>query len=255
MPQVRKDSSPLRSARRWVVQFMLPLAAGAGLIAGVLWLSQMARDDLRRRGEQVIAFTDIQCRPPEGMKRAEFLDEARHLAGLPEQIDILDESATDRIRAALAAHPWVLQVRRVTVSPDGVRAEVDYRVALLWVESTERAADADGVLLPVSARREGLPILAGKVTPPSVTPGQPWNDPAVEAASKVMALLWPERKTLALTPCRLALQGGEVWLRRGQQRIIWGRPPGQEKPGEPDAAAKVERLKKAGREGEVDLRK
>ena len=42
--------------------------------------------------------------------------------------------------------------------------------------------------------------------------------------------------------------------RRGQ-RIVWGRPPGQEKPGEPDAEAKTVRLLDAIQAGgSADLR-
>jgi hypothetical protein len=252
MPRATKESAlgPLR----WLIQFVLPLLAGAGLIAAVVWLGRLTRDDLRR-GEADLTFADVECVPPPGMSREDFLEEAQYLAGLPDQLDPLDGATADRVREALAAHPWVEAVRRVYVSRGRVSADLDCRVAVLWVAAVERAADRHGVLLPVSAQREGLVVLTGRARPPAGRPGQPWGDADVEAAARVVGLLWQRGKAIGLARFSAEVSQGEVTLRREGQSIVWGRAPGQERPGEPDADAKLARLLAAQAGGDADLRK
>ncbi len=108
------------------------------------------------------------------------------------------------------------------------------------------------VLLPVSAGRQGLPVLAGKVQAPRAGPGQAWDDPAVQAAAKVLGLLRPYFEALGLEGARVEVARGAVTLRTARSRIAWGRPPGQEAPGEPDAEAKLARLLEA-MGSEIDL--
>src|SRR5947209_766522 len=121
MVRSRKDSSvessSWGSAWKWLVQLGLPLAAGAGLIAGLLVLAARARDDLARRGGPVIAFTDVECEPPPGLSRQDFLQEAQYLAGLPDRFDLLAEDTLAQLEGGLAVHPWVARVRRVQRLP------------------------------------------------------------------------------------------------------------------------------------------
>src|SRR5262249_59547836 len=114
------------------------------------------------RGGRGAGFAAVGCVPPRGRGREDFLEEVQYLAGLPDHLDPLDQTTADRVREALAAHPWVENVRRVRVSRQGVSAELQCRVAVLWVAQAERAADRHGVLLPVSASREGLVVLRGR---------------------------------------------------------------------------------------------
>jgi hypothetical protein len=241
----------------WLVQFVLPLVVGVGLIGGVLWLSDRARDDLRRQGKHVASFTDIECDPPPGLTRVEFLEEAQYLAGLPDRLDLLDTRTPDRVRDALQGHPWVAEVRQVRIRGDKIQAEVEHRKPALWVEwspRSARAVDAGGVLLPVSATKEGLSILTGPVSRPVVRAGEAWGDPAVEIAAKLVGWLRERPGVVELADCRIEVRGDELTLMVGKRRIIWGRAPGNEKPPEPDAAKKAVRLR-AQREGDVDLRK
>lgn len=254
MPRAGKDSS-LGPVVRWLVQFVLPLLAAAGLVAGVIWVARAARDDLRRH-ESALKFADVECVPPPGTSREDFLEEAQYLAGLPDSLDPFDDTTAERVRSALAAHPWVENVRRVRVSPRGISAELDCRVAVLWVAARERAADRHGVLLPISAPREGLVVLTGTARPPSGRPGQPWGDPDVEAAAKVVGLLSERGKAINLERFSAEVVKGDVTLKRSGQRLVWGRPPGQERVGEPDAEAKLARLLDAIQSGrDADLRK
>lgn len=255
MSRARKESTLGGVLIRWLVQFVLPLLAGAGLIAGVIAVGRLARDDLRR-GEPSLTFADVDCVAPPGMTREDFLEETQYLAGLPDRLDPRDETTAERVRQALAAHPWVETVRQVRVSPEGISAELRCRVAVLWVAQTERAADRHGVLLPVSAQRQGLVVLTGQTRLPSGRAGQPWGDADVEAAAKVVGLLFERGKAIGLERFTAQVSQGEVTLKRPGQRIVWGRPPGQELPGEPGAEEKTARLLdtiQAG--GDADLRK
>jgi hypothetical protein len=252
MPQLSQEPSLVRAVLRWLMQLMLPLLAAAGLVAGVIWLGRLAGDDLRQRGTRTVTFADIDCDPPAGLTRGEFLEEAQYLAGLPDRLDLLDRTTAERVRQALTAHPWVEGVHQVRVSANGVRAELQYRVPVLWVASLERAVDAQGVLLPVSARPDGLPVLTGKAKPPAGRPGQSWGDSNVVAAAKVAGRL----SVLKADALGIEVRDGDIVLRRDGRRIIWGRPPGEERQGEPDAEEKLNRLVEAWRGGrDADLRK
>lgn len=251
MPRARKVTTASRSAWRWAVQFGMPVLLAAGLLGGVVWVGRLARDDLRETAR--VRFTSIECEPPGEMAREAFLEEARALAGLPEVLDARDERTAERVRAALEAHPWVERAE-VRVRPAlGIHADLRARVAVLWVAAYDRAVDASGVLLPATAKREGLPALTGKVRPPAGSDGQPWGDAGVESAAAVAALV--EGKASGAGEVTIEAEGGEVVLWSAGKRLLWGRPPGKERPGEPDAAAKAARLARALRAGEdADLR-
>lgn len=254
MPRARKEPPPPPAkagpARR-LAQFALPVLAGAAALAAVVWLGRLTRDDL---SAERLTFADVQCQPPPGMTREEFLVEAQYLAGLPDGLDVRDEATADRVRQALAGHPWVREAR-VRVWRGGVRAEVEYRTAVLWVAAKERAVDGQGVLLPISAGLEGLPVMAGAVRPFGRA-GQPWGDADVEAAAKVVGVLAERRDAIGLGRFAVWVDEGVVVLRRDRQRIVWGKPPGQEAPGEPAVEAKVARLLELARTGgDADLRK
>jgi hypothetical protein len=249
MASARKDSSV---AQRWsnpwksLLQLGLPLAAGVALVTGLLVLAGRARNDLAGRDEHLVSFLDLDCEPPAGLSREEFLEETQYLAGLPDQLDLLAPDTLPRLEQALTAHPWVRRVRRVQRLADGgVRAEIDYREPVLWVPHPGRAVDGEAVLLPVSARQQGLPVLAGKVKLPTLGPGQQWADPGVTAAAKVLELLRPHFETLGLAGAQVEVVQGVVQMRTARSRITWGRAPGEEGQGEPGAEAKVARLLEA----------
>ncbi len=257
MPRARKDPADdpaldapaipvaTRSARRWLVQLLLPLALGAGLLGGVLWLGQYFTARLRDAGEHTIAFTDIECDSPPGMTRVEFLGEAQYLANLPDRLNALAPETRQQMFDALALHPWVARVRLLEFpSPGVVRADLEFRRPALLVPPN-RVVDGEGVLLQANASARGLPRLRGKVRAPVSRAGQLWDDPNVVAATRVAALLrdagfHPE------TPGEIGFVSGAIVLELGKTRILWGSAPGQESPGEARAAVKVQRLAAAG---------
>jgi hypothetical protein len=134
-----------------------------------------------------VPLADVECEPPPGMTRADFLDEVRYYAGLPEKLSVLDEQLPARLRAAFAQHPWVARVDDVTVMPPRhLHVALTYRVPVLAVRwgGTLRAVDASGVLLPVRASTAGLPVYAGQPRPPQGREGTRWGDPDVERAAR-----------------------------------------------------------------------
>lgn len=241
---------PARKAKttlRWLLQLGLPLLAGAGLLTGALYSGRFLGDRMRDQGTLVVAFADVECDPPEGLTRREFLHEAQYLAELPDELPVLQDETPSRIAKALALHPWVAKVKQVRLAAQGrVQAEVVYREPALAVDQPPRVVDGDGVLLPRGAKAKGLPLLTTKVTAPAVNAGQRWADIRVRAAAQVVGLLRPRLDALGLTGCKVTVSEGEVTLDAAKCRLVWGRPPGQEKPGEATAATKLRRLPELG---------
>lgn len=163
------------------------LLAVAGVLAGLIALGHWGLEHLRARDRYLVPLADVECAPPPGMSRADFLDEVRYYGGLPEKLSVLDAQLPERLRAAFAEHPWVARVEDVTVTPPRrVRVALTYRTPVLAVRwgDTLRAVDAAGVLLPARAPTAGLPVYPGQPRPPQGRPGTRWGDPGVEKAAR-----------------------------------------------------------------------
>jgi hypothetical protein len=171
----------------WIVKSVLLLLAVGTVLAGVILLGWLAREDLSDRDRYTIAFTDIECVPPPGQTRAEFLDEVQYLGRLPARLRLLEESLVGQLRECFARHPWVESVAAVEVAPPRhVRVKLVYRTPVLAVPLAEgtRAVDVHGILLPRGAPTQGLPLFTGYAAPPAGPVGTRWGDAAVEAAAR-----------------------------------------------------------------------
>jgi hypothetical protein len=252
-----------------LLQALAPLVAGLLLLAGVVAAGRWARGRLEQQDSWSVAFADIDCVPPEGLTREEFLGEVQFLADHPDRLVLLDPTLPDHLAQAFAAHPWVEQVRHVGVLRDrGVRVEVEYRRAVLavclpadhplaggsvflpaWSGMGRnalvpcRAVDREGLLLPARATRAGLPLLHADVAAPTGAPGTPWGDARVRAAAAAAAFLEPHREGLGLADADWEAEGETLILSRPRLRIVWGRAPGREEPGEAPASVKLQRLR------------
>jgi hypothetical protein len=166
----------------------LAVLAGGGLfLFGLVGLGKVAWQQLRDREQFTIAFADIECDPPPGQGRADFLDEVQYLAALPEKLRFLDEGLAERLAGAFARHPRVEKVTRVELTaPRRVRVRLVYRTPVLAVRwgGQTRVVDGMGVLLPRGTPARGLPLFPGRAPPPKTAEGQPWGDAAVEAAAR-----------------------------------------------------------------------
>lgn len=242
--------------RTWIVQGVTPILCGLAVLLGAIALGRAARASLRDRAGYTIAFHDIDCEPPEGMSRREFLGEVRHLSHQKQMLHLLDEELTGRLGRVFAAHPWVESVRRVQIhepqaaSRDGrgtVHVELTYRQPVLAVclpgdKMPARTVDRHGVLLPVSAVHSRLPVLFGDMAAPAGTAGAGWGDHRVAAAAATVNFLKPYLKRLRLDDCDIEVVRNEVVFCKPGVRVVWGHAPGHEEAGEAAAQVKLRRL-------------
>src|SRR5437016_2546833 len=150
--------------RAWLVQTVAPLVTPAFVVAGVVILGGAAADNLRKHERYSLAFEEVRCEPPPGLRREEFLREVQYEAELPDRLDRFDPSLAPRLRAAFLRHPWVKSLERIEVSADGpVHVWLTHRTPVLSVPGPgpARVLDREGVLLPRAADATGLPVLRG----------------------------------------------------------------------------------------------
>ena len=165
---------------------LLLVIVGA-FLGGLIWAGRWGLEQLRGRERYEIAFTDIECEPPVGMKKQEFLDEVRFVARLPERLNLLDDDLKSKLRDGFALHHWVAKVDGVDIrAPKQVVVKLTHRVPVLAVRVGEalRAVDGEGVLLYTNAPTLGLPMYEGEAKPPQGKAGSRWGDPNVESAAR-----------------------------------------------------------------------
>lgn len=153
------DSTPVRTRRSKRTYSLAGLLVLVGIgLGGLCWLGLWGldirvRNDLDKAGAYQIPFNRVEVLSPRGMGREAFLTEVRFLSGSAETLSLLDRDLPARLSAAFRSHPWVAEVRTVTVSPaTGARVDLKFRDPVLRVADAsakaERLVDASGVLLP-----------------------------------------------------------------------------------------------------------
>ena len=167
-------------------RLVLLFALVAGFLGGVIWAGRWGLEQLRGRDRYDVAFADIECEPPVGMDRQQFLNEVRYPNRLLPQLHLLDGDLEAKLRAEFALHAWVEKVDDVKiVPPKRIVVKLTHRVPVLAVKvgDTLRAVDGAGVLLPRNAPTLGLPIYDGEAKAPG-NDGVRFGDPNVEAAAR-----------------------------------------------------------------------
>jgi hypothetical protein len=226
--------------RPWFLQLGLPLLAAVILLGCVLVLGGWARDWLRGHGSVTVRFADIDCPSPPGQTRQAFLADVQFLAGLPDELDTLDEASVGLVREAFRKHLWVREVKNVSLGRGNAIVELVFRVPVLYVEAWKRAVDSEGALLPTKkADANGLFVLKQAV--PKLK-GLSTDDPDVRCAVAVAGLLNAHRARLGLEGAEVQVADGQVDIIGRECRIFWGHPPGKEQGNEPPAQEKVRRL-------------
>jgi cell division septal protein FtsQ len=173
--------------RRWLLKMLLLLVVVAAFLGGIIFLGQWALEHIRHQDRYNVPFSEIQCTPPPGMTRAQFLDEVVYLARPVETLQLLDEDLPHKLSAAFAKHPWVEKVDGVDIKPPReVRVRLTQRQPVLAVRTSEGliAVDRHGVRLPKDAPTSSLPIFEGDANPPKGPAGTLWGDPKVEGAAR-----------------------------------------------------------------------
>jgi hypothetical protein len=159
-------------------------------IAGLIALGRLTWQHVRHHDRYTAAFADIDCTPPPGQTRRDFLDEVQYLAEMPARFSLLDEDLSQRLVRAFAKHPRVERVAEVAITEARqVRIILLYRKPVLAVrwEGLLRVVDGHGILLPKETPAGGLPIFAGKPKAPQGPAGTRWGDTAIEEAARKYA--------------------------------------------------------------------
>lgn len=244
MKRTHQAPVPAWRLREWLGPGLVVVLSLGLLLAGVLLLGTWTRRQIAAWDRYAYAFSDIDCLPPPGLTRTEFLAEVQYLSKRPPQFSVLEEQLARNLAEAFARHPWVRQVESVAIRPPRqVEVRLSYRrptLAVPWGGGV-RVVDESGVLLPASAPASGLPLLQGPVPPPAGTAGQLWGDAAVEEAARTLAFLQPDQDQLQLTAVELTT-GGLVLISAAGSRIRWGRAPHDATAADVPDAVKRERL-------------
>lgn len=173
---------------------------------------------------------------------------------------LLEPDLTRQVAQAFALHPWVERVDRVQKLPTGkVQVDLTYRRPVCMVEVARGLlpVDVQGVLLPSEdfspVDAEMYPRLIGVETAPLGSIGTRWGDGLVDRGAQLADVLvgvWREFSLRAIAVTNdpaTAFTAGEPsfdLLTAGGSRIVWGRAPTAELPGEPLAQEKLARLRR-----------
>ncbi|HEV3256939.1 MAG TPA: hypothetical protein VG013_08685 [Gemmataceae bacterium] len=232
-------SALLRWAGRWLVAG-LALALGVGLVLlAVAAIGRLTRASIGRSDRYTITFGDIECSPPPGKSRADFLAEVQYQSSLPTRVRLLEDGVAARLAGAFARHPWVQSVAQVELMPPGqVHVHLVYRTPVLRLRIPGPAGGYE-VQVDAGGTRLGFPTQDLPVF--EAADGKEWDEPAVRAAARTAGFLrrYQERlqlKSLEGTADRLVLLG------KWPGRVVWGRAPGAERTGEAGAPQKLKRL-------------
>ena len=236
----------------------------ASLVAGVcaLWpYAAQKLPSLEGRPEYQISFSQIQISPqPKHPVPENLVEQVADLSGVPSKVSLLSESLTSDIAAAFRRHPWIAKVVRVQKSfPASVTVELEYRqpVLMAQVQGGRIPLDIQGVLLPTAdfsaSDTNRFPVIQYTGTKPKIRPGSVWNEPNIQAAARLANLLGEKWKLLKLEaiivpqlaepsadPTDIPLELTGI----GGSRILWGRAPGSDHPGELEPTQKILRLEK-----------
>jgi hypothetical protein len=240
---------PARTAL--LLTLIVAMFVGLGYMA---W--QKVGEDVLASEQYWLAQEDVHVSPPAPWIHRDIRAEVFRDASLDSPLSLMDDDLTERIANAFSLHPWVAKVHRVTKHyPARVEVEVEYRRPALMVQvpGALLAVDAEGVLLPsesqdfspVEARR--YPRLVGVDTAPVGPVGTRWGDARVLEGAEIAAVLapvWQQFKLDCIVPSSLVELGhGDQYayqlITKGGTRILWGRAPSAEIPGEPAAPDKV----------------
>jgi hypothetical protein len=253
------DDTPPSRPRSRLFPVVCSLLVMASLILILIEVGKWTRERVSHLDRYTISFADIECRRPPAQDQVQFLSEVQYLGNLPDQLHLLDADLAERLANAFAQHPWVEKVEEVQiVPPKQIHVRLVYRTPVLLVVPPSGGSgrnppkggttnsvgsyvvDGHGILLRGSIEAKNLPHFDA-ATAPSGPAGTPWGDAAVEAAARTAGFLRPYQDQLQVQ----VIEGGtdDLILRgRFAGRILWGRPPGAELPGEASAAQKVQRL-------------
>lgn len=238
--------------------FRMSLVAGAF----ALWPYAAQRlPSLQKRTEYQLSFSQIQISPlPARPVPENLLEQVGKQTDVPHEFSVLDDHLTAELADAFSQHPWVANVVRVRKSfPASVVVELEYRqpVAMVQIPGGRVPIDIDGIILPSTdfstSDLQRYPLIRNVSSKPASRPGSAWQDPSLIAAARLAKLLgskWSSLKLEAIVVPATATAKTNVndvpleLIGEGGSKIIWGRTPDTDHPGELEPAQKIRRLEK-----------
>ena len=267
----KKDNSPRASQGPTLLARLSGLFGQRGqstavlvlLVAMVLfWFAVWwrVRDRVLASPEYWLTQANVEITPPPPWIRSDIRAEVFRDASLGPSLSIMDDNLTARLHDAFSLHPWIAKVRQVRKSyPAHVQVDLIYRKPVCMVLAVPSGAwpvDVDGVRLPTAdfcpLDVNRYPRLTQIDSTPVGPEGTRWGDPRVVGGAQIAAALepaWQELKLDHIAPTGTTEPGRPAdyfyeLVTRSGTRILWGRAPGTDMPGEVPAADKVARLKK-----------
>lgn len=206
------------------LRFLIVLAGGCLLILGLFHGFQGIHSTLQQkissRERYLFDFHAIDCPTPPASDRLSFLAEVRYLSQYPPRFSILSPDLAESLRAAFASHPWVAEVRSVTIAsalPRQVHVDLRFRTPVLQVtlvQGPPRWVDEQGILLPPlnSYPSGGMPgaVLRTPRLPPDIPAGRQWEDPIVLQALALVQAYQPRQLEYRQQHWELILADGRI---------------------------------------------
>lgn len=256
-PKAKSATVPPLADRFFRPVRLAKFAVLAGLSVLVPYLMQRL-PDLSSRPEYKIETKRIRLEPePERPVPVDLVEQVRRQNNLPRELSTLEPQLCQNLARAFSKHPWVLKVVSVKQSyPSEIVVELEYRrpVAMVQVKGGRVPIDTSGCILPSEdfavSDATRYPTIRLTNARNMARKGNLISEPGMAGAAQVAQLLTSKWSQLELEAIEIAPQTSDskealLYLQaRGGSRIIWGRPPGTDHPGELTAAQKVARLEK-----------
>jgi hypothetical protein len=242
---------------RWILGPAIVLLVIAGIAAYFLvpkaldWLP-----DLSHRPEYVVKVEDIHVTDVPPWVPRTFVRQVIREGGLSNELSSLDPRLVDDVAAAFQKHPWVDHVVSVRKEfPHRIMVVLEYRkpAAFVVAEAERFPVDKHAVLLPppdLPPAEDEFPVITNARSKPPKEAGSTWHDRTIEDTAKIADVLGNFWKKLQLRAIEIpnvpenVNPNDMVYALRtsGGSRIIWGRAPGTDHPGELTPEQKVGRL-------------
>lgn len=282
MASSKKDRSPRRPPLRLlglggVVDFFRSPYRSLGFAVAIVtvfctaWAITWAkvRDRVLAGPEYWLNIQNVEITPLPEWIHTDVRAEVFRDASLDRPLSITDDDLAERIAVAFKLHPWVAEVRQVRkYHPARVKVDLEYYRPVLMVQGPDGLVpvDINGVLLPgkenfSSVEACGYPRLIGIDSGPVGTYGERWGDARVVGAAGIAASFgaaWQRLGLERIVPAVVVSVGRqreetyELFTAAGT-RILWGRAPTTDMPGELSAEEKVARLERyAAERGSLD---
>jgi hypothetical protein len=236
------------------------LGLAAVILASVAWpIILRSLPDPSQRDEYLTDRNAITVNDPPHWVPRDLVEQVLDQAQIPETLSLLDDDLTSQIAQAFEHHPWVARVVHVQKSvPAQINVELEYRrpVAMVQVDSGMYPIDPQGILLPPSdfsvAETRSYPLIVDVKSTPRGSAGTPWGDPLIFGAARIADVLSTHWKDFDLQKIRRIPQTSETSTETtfyelvtvGGSRILWGRAPGVDHPGELTVEQKIGRLQR-----------